>query len=226
MGRRKPLQPLSPGLPETHREFTEELRSLYERIGLTLVMLGKELNVSDSSLSRYLNARTRIPEDVLDRLAELAKVSPAELQRLKALRQDASAATVVRDVPPPSPAVPPERRRPFRRTATIAVLATATCGMVAVLPAVTAKRPLRAGQVSCVRRPQYRVSDRGNVLDASGHVVGMVWKNDLFTRVDSAARPRMRYRYYGTVDGGPAGYVMQAKLDYYRPVRAGCSRPR
>ncbi len=217
MGRRKPLQPLPADLPEPVRVFTEELRSLHERIGLTLGALGKELSVSDSSLSRYLNARTRVPADVLVRLCELAGVSPAERDRLLAARETPPAVRV--EAAPPADEPRPVRTRPLGRTALLAALTSATGGLVfaAVLPAMSVAPGEARDQVSCARRPQYRVSARGNVLDAAGNVVGMVWKNDVFTRDDSV-HPSMRYRYYGTVKHGPSGYVMQEKLDYYRSV--------
>ncbi|MEV5749687.1 helix-turn-helix transcriptional regulator [Actinoallomurus sp. NPDC052308] len=245
--RRKPLQPLPAELPEPVRRFTEEIRLLYERVGSTLARLGKDLNVSDSSLSRYLNAQTPIPADVLDRLCELAGASADERTRLEDLRAAALAARAAgagdRDSDSPTSAdvdrrsleagtaegesapAGPVRRGRGRLLAVVALTAVvAGAAAVAVIMAVTGDdRPSATHSAArpggCRQRPQYRVVQRGNVVDAHGVVVGTVWPGDLFTRDDGPGNPDRPYRYYGVVTkNGLAGYVLEERLDYYRAV--------
>ncbi|MCO5995952.1 helix-turn-helix domain-containing protein [Actinoallomurus rhizosphaericola] len=239
--RRKPLQPLPAELPEPVRRFTEQIRLLYERVGSTLARLGRDLNVSDSSLSRYLNAQTPMPVDVLDRLCELAGVPSGDRERLRDLREAALAAraaspgevrpengdraaseTGAEDEPAPGGTV---RRRRGRLLAVVAVAAVALgAAAAAVIVAVTGDDrppPTRTAvrQGGCRQRPQYRVSHRGNVVDAHGAVVGTVWPGDLFTRDETPGNPARPYRYYGVVvKNGLAGYVLQERLTYYRAV--------
>ncbi|GAA4604992.1 hypothetical protein GCM10023195_17200 [Actinoallomurus liliacearum] len=257
--RRKPLQPLPAELPEPVRRFTEQVRLLYERVGSTLARLGKDLNVSDSSLSRYLNAQTPIPADVLDRLCELAGVSADERARLEDLRAAALAARAAgtgdRGSDSPTSAdgdrgsdsptsgdgdrefleagaaegeaapAGPVRRGRGRLLAVVALTAlVAGAAAVAVIMAVTGDdRPSATHSAArpggCRQRPQYRVVQRGNVVDAHGAVVGTVWPGDLFTRDDGPGNPDRPYRYYGVVTkNGLAGYVLEERLDYYRAV--------
>jgi transcriptional regulator with XRE-family HTH domain len=242
--RRKPLQPLPAELPEPVRRFTEQIRLLYERVGSTLARLGRDLNVSDSSLSRYLNAQTPMPADVLDRLCELADVPYGERERLRDLREEALAAraagpgerrpedgdradaetgaeTDAEEEPAPGG---PVRRGRGRLLAVVAVAAVALGAAAAVIVAVTGDdrpppTPTAVRQGGCRQRPQYRVSHRGNVVDAHGTVVGTVWPGDLFTRDETPENPARPYRYYGVVvKNGLAGYVLQERLTYYRAV--------
>ncbi|MCO5968435.1 helix-turn-helix domain-containing protein [Actinoallomurus soli] len=240
--RRKPLQPLPPDLAEPVRRFTEEVRLLYERVGSTLARLGRDLNVSDSSLSRYLNAQTPVPADVLDRLCELADVPSEERQRLRDLREAALAARAAgpgerrtgdgdrspRDTGAAehesAPGGPVSRGR--GRWIAVAVLAVAAVGAAAVTVIVAVAgdhRPPAAHSAvrrsGCRQRPQYKVEHRGNVVDANGVIVGTVWPGDLFTRDETPANPARPYRYYGVVvEKGLAGYVLQERLKYYRAV--------
>ncbi|GAA0371071.1 helix-turn-helix domain-containing protein [Actinoallomurus spadix] len=232
--RRKPLQPLPPDLAEPVRLFTEQLRVLYERVGSTLARLGRDLNVSDSSLSRYLNAQTPMPADVLDRFCDLAALPPEERKRLRDLRE---AALASRSTTPgerrsgdrgspeaEAPAGPVRRRR--GRLLTVVVLVALVAGAVAAAVIVTGTGDDRppdahpvARQGACRQRPQYRVVHRGNVVDAHGAVVGTVWPGDLFTRDETPGNPARPYRYYGVVvKNGLAGYVLQERLAYYRAV--------
>lgn len=240
--RRKPLQPLPPDLAEPVRSFTEQLRLLYERVGSTLARLGRDLNVSDSSLSRYLNAQTSMPADVLDRLCDLAGVSSEERRHLRDLREAALASRAAGpgerrsengDRGSPE-ADAPERtfvpggsvRRRRGRLLAVVVLAALVAGAVAAAVIATgtgddrppAAHPV-ARQGACRQRPQYRVVHRGNVVDAHGAVVGTVWPGDLFTRDETPGNPARPYRYYGVVaKNGLAGYVLQERLAYYRAV--------
>ncbi|MBC2906745.1 helix-turn-helix domain-containing protein [Streptomyces cupreus] len=76
-----------------------------------------------------------------------------------------------------------------------------------------------APSTSCQRRKQYRVTERGNVVDEIDNPIGQVVPDERFIHDDSPEHPLNRSRLYGTVVGRDLdGYVMESKLAYERMV--------
>ncbi|MCF3133852.1 helix-turn-helix domain-containing protein [Streptomyces olivochromogenes] len=94
-------QPLPQELPSEVRNFVEQLRTLKDRTGLSLVALGARTAYSKSSWQRYLNAVQPPPRQAVVALCRVAGLEDADAER-HAVRWELAVQAW------PRPATPPE----------------------------------------------------------------------------------------------------------------------
>ncbi|SNQ51879.1 hypothetical protein FRACA_840017 [Frankia canadensis] len=98
----------------------------------------------------------------------------------------------------------------------------ATGGTVPGTPSPTAT--WGAGSAAVPARPacsvwQYRVTRHADMVNEKKMPFATAAEGQDFYRSFDASVPEVRYRYYGTLGvGGPAGYVLQEKLEFVREI--------
>jgi hypothetical protein len=223
--------------PDPLQELAAELRTVVSRSGLTLRPLARRIDTGRSTLQETLAGKRFPPSERVSAIATACDAG-SELERLLALWEKARQHRAVKlagapiasanevddgtvvspqvpsDSPIPPLAVihedtaepPPARPRQRRRWVVGGVAVVAVGALAFVLAGLPDAHP----QHSCETVDQYRVTARGDVLDAEGKDVGDLVVSDTFN-----VRDRSGQRYYGAVARtGKWGLVDSAKLEY------------
>jgi transcriptional regulator with XRE-family HTH domain len=213
--RRVALRPLPPDLAGPVRDFVQEFRETFGRLGLSQRQLAEKLHLSKSPVSRYLNGQEIIPAEALDRFCQLAHLAPPECARLRDLRDQAKAALSGDGVPAEQP---PVDGRPWLRHLVWGVPVVVVVAATAVVLVLTSQDGSSDSSDCADARREYTVTADGDVLDQNRNDIGDVQQGETFVRDTPTANPYPA-RHYGHIVGRNAtGFVDQGKLDYVGQV--------
>jgi hypothetical protein len=219
--------------PEPMERYRAKLNEIRRRTGLVTLKDLEDAGIgSKSTLSRIFRGEKRVPDDVLKALCRSARATPAELELLKNLRDEAftsdgqAGEDANRDDDPsgvsdqgqalsaPGP-MPSSSRMLRRRGARWAFAACVVLGLAAGVVIFTVQALDSSPSSNCVK---YEVTVDGNLVNDAGKDIGKVFPEDVFIVDRSPWHPQLPYRYYGTVENQRvSGYVLQEKLDPLGP---------